>query len=67
MSIFGSIFVASTGRWIAFDDETLSSLSEHDTEIEALEACRRYLEQQMRCAREPRVRSDDRPRLSRQD
>ena len=31
MSIFGAALDASTGRWIAFNEETLISLSEHDT------------------------------------
>jgi ribosomal protein L16/L10AE len=48
MSIFGAAFDASTGRWIAFNEETLTSLSEHDTEAEALEACRRYVQREMR-------------------
>jgi hypothetical protein len=48
MSIFGAAFDTSTGRWIAFNEETLTSLSEHDTEAEALEACRRYVENEMR-------------------
>jgi len=48
MSIFGAIFVASSGRWIAFDEEMRTSLSEHDTLAEALNACRQYLEIEMR-------------------
>jgi hypothetical protein len=48
MSIFGATFDASTSRWIAFNEDTLTSLSEHDTEAEALEACRRYVEREMR-------------------
>jgi hypothetical protein len=50
MSIFGAAFDASTDRWIAFNEETLAALSEHDTEVEALDACRRYLEREMRRA-----------------
>jgi hypothetical protein len=50
MSIFGAAFDVSTDRWIAFNEETLASLSEHDTEVEALEACRRYTEREMRRA-----------------
>jgi ribosomal protein L16/L10AE len=50
MSIFGAAFDNSTGQWIAFNEETLTSLSEHDTEAEALEACRRYVEREMRHA-----------------
>jgi hypothetical protein len=50
MSIFGAAFDVSTGRWVAFNERTLASLSEHDTETEALEACRRYAEREMRCA-----------------
>ena len=49
MSIFGTAYNVSTGRWVAFNEETLAALSEHDTEVEALEACRRYLEREMRC------------------
>jgi hypothetical protein len=41
MSIFGGAFDISAGQWIAFNEETLTSLSEHDTEAEALKACRR--------------------------
>jgi hypothetical protein len=48
MSIFGVAFDASTDRWIAFNEETLASLSEHETEADALEACRRYVEREMR-------------------
>ena len=50
MSIFGTAFDVSTDRWIAFNGETLTSLSEHDSEIEALEACRRYTKREMRRA-----------------
>jgi hypothetical protein len=50
MSIFGAAFDVSTSRWIAFDEDTLTSLSEHDTEAEAMEACRRYAEHEMRRA-----------------
>jgi hypothetical protein len=50
MSIFGTAFDASTGRWIAFNEETLTSLSEHDTKADALDACRRYFEREMRRA-----------------
>jgi len=48
MSIFGAAFDASTGRWIAFNEDTLTSLSEHDTQAKALEACRRYTESELR-------------------
>ena len=48
MSIFGAAYDASTDRCIAFNEETLAALSEHDTEVEALEACRRYFECEMR-------------------
>jgi hypothetical protein len=51
MSIFGAAFDTSTGRWIAFNEETLAALSEHDTNAEALEACRRYAEREMRCVK----------------
>lgn len=50
MSIFGAAFDVSTGCWVAFNERTLASLSEHDTEAEALEACRRYAEREMRRA-----------------
>jgi hypothetical protein len=50
MSIFGAAFDVSTSRWIAFNEETLTPLSEHDTEAEALEACRLYTDRQMRRA-----------------
>jgi hypothetical protein len=50
MSIFGAALDVSAGRWIAFNEETLTSLSERDTETEALEACRRYFEREMRRA-----------------
>ena len=48
MPILGAVLDTHTGRWIAFNDETLASLSEHDTEADALEACRRYIENEMR-------------------
>ena len=48
MSIFGAAFDMSRDRWIAFNEETLTSLSEHETKAEALEACRRYLEREIR-------------------
>jgi hypothetical protein len=48
MSIFGAAFDVSKDRWIAFNEDTLSSLSEHETEAEALKACRRYLEREIR-------------------
>jgi hypothetical protein len=48
MSIFGAAYDASTDRWIAFNEETLAALSEHDTEVEALEACRQYVEREIR-------------------
>jgi hypothetical protein len=50
MPIFGAAFDVSTGRWIVFNEKTLTSLSEYDTEAEALEACRRYTEREMRRA-----------------
>jgi hypothetical protein len=50
MSIFGPAFDVSTGRWVAFNERTLTSLSEHDTLAEAQEACRRYTEREMRRA-----------------
>jgi ribosomal protein L16/L10AE len=51
MSILGTAFDVSRDRWVAFHEETLVSLSEHDTEAEALEACRRYTEREMRRAK----------------
>jgi len=48
MSIFGTAFDAHTGRWIAFNEDTLTTLSEHDTEAEAFDACRQYFEREMR-------------------
>jgi ribosomal protein L16/L10AE len=48
MSIFGTAFDVSTDRWVAFDEDTLTSLSEHDTEAEALDACRQYAQREMR-------------------
>ena len=48
MSIFGAAFDVSRDRWIAFNEETLTSFSEHETEAEALEACRRYLDREIR-------------------
>jgi hypothetical protein len=48
MSIFGAAFDVSRDRWIAFNEETLISLSEHETQVEALGACRRYLEREIR-------------------
>jgi ribosomal protein L16/L10AE len=51
MSILGTAFDVSRDRWVAFNEETLVSLSEHDTEAEALEACRRYTEREMRRAK----------------
>lgn len=50
MSIFGAALDASTGRWIAFNEETLTSLSEHDTEADALAAGRHYFERGVRRA-----------------
>jgi hypothetical protein len=48
MWIFGAAFNVSRNRWIAFNEDTVTSLSEHETEAEALEACRRYLEREIR-------------------
>jgi hypothetical protein len=48
MSIFGTAYDLSADRWVAFNEDTLTSLSEHDTEAEALDACRRYTEREMR-------------------
>ena len=35
MSIFGAAYDVSADRWVAFNEDTLTSLSEHDTEAEA--------------------------------
>ena len=57
MSIFGAAFDLSRDRWIAFNEDSLTSLSEHETEAESLEACRRYLEREVRRTnRRPRKR-----------
>ena len=57
MSIFGAAFDVSRERWIAFNEESLRALSEHETKAEALEACRRYLEREIRRTnRRPRKR-----------
>ena len=48
MPIFGAAFDISTDRWVAFNEDSLTSLSEHDTEAEALDACRRYTERERR-------------------
>jgi hypothetical protein len=48
MSIFGTAFDVSKDRWIAFNEDTLKSLSEHETQAEALEACRHYLGREIR-------------------
>jgi hypothetical protein len=50
MSIFGAAFDVFAERWVAFNEDTLTSLSEHETEAEAWEACRRYLDREMRRA-----------------
>jgi len=52
MSIFGAAFDVSRDRWIAFNEDTLRA-SEHETKAEALEACRRYLEREIRRNRRP--------------
>jgi hypothetical protein len=55
MSIFGAAFDVSRDRWIAFNEDSLRALSEHETKAEALEACRRYLEREIRrTTRRPR-------------
>ena len=57
MSIFGAAIDVSRDRWIAFNEDTLTSLSEHDTKAEALEACRRHLAREIRrMNRRPRNR-----------
>jgi hypothetical protein len=48
MSIFGTAYDVSADCWVAFNEDTLTSLSEHDTEAEALDACRQYTEREMR-------------------
>jgi hypothetical protein len=50
MSMFGAAFDVSTDRWVAFNEDTLASLSEHDTEAEAIDACRQYTACEMRRA-----------------
>jgi hypothetical protein len=50
MSIFGAAFDAYTDRWVAFNEDTCTALSEHDTEAEALDACRQYTEREIRRA-----------------
>jgi hypothetical protein len=50
MSIFGAAVDISTDRWVAFNESTLTSLSEHDTEADAMDACRRYTEREIRRA-----------------
>jgi hypothetical protein len=50
MSMFGAAFDVSTDRWVAFNEDTLASLSEHDTEAEAIDACRQYTAREMRRA-----------------
>jgi hypothetical protein len=55
MSIFGAAFDTITDRWVAFnedtlDEDTLGSLSKHDTESEALDARRQYTEREIRRA-----------------
>jgi hypothetical protein len=53
MSIFGAAFDVSTDRWVAFNERTLASLSEHDTLAEAQEACRRYAEREIAMCQHP--------------
>ncbi len=48
MSIFGTAFGVSKDCWIAFNEDTRTSLSEHETEAEALEACRHYFDREIR-------------------
>jgi len=48
MFIFGAAFDVSKDCWIAFNEDTLTSLSEHETEAEALQACRGYFEREIR-------------------
>ena len=48
MSIFGAAFDVTKDRWIAFNEDTLISLSDHETEADALEACRVALEREIR-------------------
>jgi hypothetical protein len=47
-SIFGAAYNPATGKWRAFNEETLTILSEHATERAALSACRHYTECQIR-------------------
>jgi hypothetical protein len=60
-TIYGAALNPITGMWRAFNEETLTILSEHSTEHGALAACRHYTECEMRRmqSRDPigRVRS----------
>ena len=40
--IFGVAFNPAEGTWVAFNEDTLTKLSEHGTESGAHAACRRY-------------------------
>ena len=42
LPVFGVAFNSDVGTWSAFNEDTLTSLSEHDTEAQAHAACRRY-------------------------
>ena len=42
--IFGVSFNPVTTKWLAFSEDTMSTLSEHKTEEGAHAACRRYEE-----------------------
>jgi len=49
-TIYGAALNPATGKWRAFNEDTLTVLSEHSTERAALAACRYYTECQMRRA-----------------
>jgi hypothetical protein len=42
LDVFGVAFNPVTETWCAFNEDTLTNLSEHETELEAHAACRRY-------------------------
>ncbi len=48
MSMFAAVFDLVSGRWVVVNEETLSALSEHETEEQARAACRRYTEREKR-------------------
>ena len=48
LSCFGVAENPFSGRWVAFNADTLYRLSEHATESQALAACRRYTDCELR-------------------